>query len=162
MNTYEAAERLARAIHTQGWSCLSISEERVLQDPEFRGIVDTLISKLNRAELLQGTSGSKTRLTPIDDENSKCIGSVDWETPEIARRGQLWVHSVTQNAIMEIKEWSIGDYYGAINMGAHELIFQRRLEYSTRDELLARVKTILVQHGCPEQKAKDFSSNLYL
>ena len=148
MDRYQAAERLARAIYAQGWGCLSPSEENALRDEELRAAVESLLGKLRRADLLT-TAGEVTRPLPgeIFPEAARLLFSVDWERTDIARRAELWWHPESHNAVFEIKEWSLCDFHGALETGAHLVVVQKKLGSPNAIDLARQVRELLLQHG---------------
>lgn len=158
MNRYQAAERTARAVHSGGWNNLSYTEEALLsKDTGFHNEVVTLVSKLNRAELLQTEKGSKKRLIPneILDSDSNCEEMVDWGDQGTMRRAELWVHRKTKNAVLEIKQWSETDYYNAINIGSHNNTLIS-IDYEKTKDLKKKIINNLERFGCPKLTIDNF------
>ena len=151
--SYEAAERIARAIYFNGWDSLSVSEENYLQiDCEFMDLVEGLISELRRLDMLIG-SGPAEPAMGYKKITVEFI--VNWEFDDIARETRLWKHEQTGRVVLEIKEYSRDDFHMAVESGAHDTIFQQTIEFDNTDELLEKCKKILYQYNCPKAKLNE-------
>lgn len=152
MTTYEWLVRVTSAISTQGWGSLHDSEETVLRnDPRMKAAVMAMLGKMRRASLLSEIDKANSRLVPPLYVGGLAY-SVDWQFQDVVREAELWRYG--NNAVLEIKEWSASDNAQAIDIGAHEVIFQRRLEQADLDGLCAQVEEIMSRYGRVTTKAE--------
>jgi hypothetical protein len=152
MTTYEWLVRVTSAIYTQGWGALHDSEETVLRnEPKMKAAVMAMLVKMRRASLLSEIDKTDSRSVPplyIGD----LAYSVDWQFQDVVREAELWRYG--NNTVLEIKEWAASDYAQAIDIGAHEVIFQRRLNQADLDDLCAQVEDVLSTYDCVTTKAE--------
>ncbi len=152
MTRYEAAERMAYAVFSQGWGALFDSELEVLShDAELKSIVEALIQKLHRAAYLERDDKSKATSSPhLFDHHVEQAWSIEWKDIHTIRLAELWVHKKTKKAVLEIREWSNEMIHSprAINIGAHKLILQQKFEYKTHNDLFQTIQSILASYGC--------------
>lgn len=120
-------------------------------DPKMKAAVMAMLAKMRRASLLSEVDKANSRSVPplyVGD----LVYSVDWQFQDVVREAELWRYG--NNAVLEIKEWSASDYAQAIDIGAHEVIFQRRLDQADLDDMCAQVEEIVSKYGCVTTKAE--------
>lgn len=154
------AEKIARVIYYLGTNNLRDAEESALNDPQVRKEVEAYISKLRRAELLEGDikpRGQKTR-SDIFDDRFRFFDSVDNRTSEMLQRAELYVNSSNSRAVLEIKQWRTEQIRSASNIGEHEMLYQQGIDYSNTRELLANVRQTLSSYGFPCESVEEFGT----
>ena len=152
MTTYEWLVRVTSAIYTQGWGSLHDSEETVLRnEPKMKAAVMAMLAKMRRASLLSEIDKANSRSVPLLYIGDLAY-SVNWQFQDVVREAELWRYG--NNAVLEIKEWSASDHAQAIDIGAHEVIFQRRLNQADLDDLYAQIEEILSKYGYVTTKAE--------
>jgi|GEM_PF-3773547 len=156
MGQYEAAERIALAIHHHGWGSLSDNEAEVMNsNDEFSATVHTLLQKYRRARMLQSDDKGVKVTEPFKGLVPHAI--VQWEYGDDAREAQLWGSAATDRLVLEIKEWPIESFHNAANMGAHQLKYQQTIPGDS-EAVIVSCQGILVEYGCPEDKRSEFTA----
>lgn len=149
-----SAENVAAAIYVHGWGSLGDSEVSALESEDFRALVDSFLEKYRRAQLVNGGTAKDAVSDPFSVD---LVASVQWERANVARGARLWSDRSRQNYVLEVKEWSIGAFRNARDVGAHQMITQKRIDRAT---LVASGEGILSELGCPAERLSAFCSKL--
>jgi len=156
MSQYDAAERIALAIHHHGWGSLSDSEAEVMNsNDEFSAMVHTLLQKYRRARMLLSDDKAVKVTEPFKGLVPHAL--VQWEYGDDAREAQLWGSAANDRLVLEIKEWPIESFHNAASMGAHQLIYQQTIA-GDNEVVIRGCQSILVEYRCPEDKRSEFTA----
>jgi hypothetical protein len=153
MDQYERAERIAQAIHYSGWDSLSIAEELSLRHEDFRKLVMSFISRLQREQLLDGSGPGGPSAESLLWRSPTIIEVlISWELRDAAFEARLWSHSRTGKHVLEIKEWGKEDFHSPIPAGRHKTVFMQTIQFDNTDELGNKCRQILMRYGCPPKR----------